>query len=77
MGHLCRCLRDLNKLMMPRLLPKVTPRLDYDAAPYYNRTADEVGNYYFLHRCAQVEHQLCTVRPSIAVLGWRIGTKTG
>ena len=48
---LCRCLRDLNKLMMPRLMPDAPRRLDYDAAPYYNRTADEIGNYYFLHRC--------------------------
>ena len=55
--------------MMPRLLPKVLPRLDYDAAPYYNRTADEVGNYYFLHRCAQEEHKLCTEWPTIALLG--------
>ncbi|KAK9833296.1 hypothetical protein WJX81_004290 [Elliptochloris bilobata] len=44
------CLRDLNKLMMPRLMPDAPRRLDYEAAPYYNRTADEVGNYYFLHR---------------------------
>ena len=36
--------------MMPRLMPEAPPRLDYEAAPYYNRTADEVGNYSFLHR---------------------------
>lgn len=62
--------------MMPRLLPNVPPRLDYDAAPYYNRTADEVGNYYFLHRCVQTEPKLGTVRLIMAVLGWHIGSYT-
>ena len=58
---LCRCLKDLNKLMMPRLMPGAPPRLDYEAAPYYNRTADEIGNYYFLHRCAAASptHAIC------------------
>lgn len=47
--------------MMPRLMPGAPPRLDYEAAPYYNRTADEIGNYYFLHRraAASSTHAVC------------------
>ena len=59
-----RCLRDLNKLMMPRLMPDAPPRLDYEAAPYYNRTADEVGNYYFLHRRGgSLEYPVVVLKP--------------
>ena len=47
--------------MMRRLMPGSPPRLDYEAAPYYNRTADEIGNYYFLHRhaAASLSHKSC------------------
>ncbi|KAK9908125.1 hypothetical protein WJX75_002968 [Coccomyxa subellipsoidea] len=43
-------LEDLNTLLVPELAPQLPVRLDWDAYPGVGRRADEVGEFYFLHR---------------------------
>lgn len=43
-------MEDLNTLLVPELAPQLPVRLDWDAYPGVGRRADEVGEFYFLHR---------------------------
>lgn len=47
-----RYLQDLNRLIAPKLVPHAPLRADDLAAPYAGRRADEVGEWYLLHRRA-------------------------
>ncbi|BDA45094.1 Peptidyl serine alpha-galactosyltransferase [Coccomyxa sp. Obi] len=43
-------LEDLNTLIVPELAPWLPSRFDWDAYPGLGRQADEVGEFYFMHR---------------------------
>jgi len=51
MRRRARYLQDLNRLIAPRLIPDAPLRRDTLAAPYAGRRADEVGEWYLVHRC--------------------------
>lgn len=42
--------QDLNSVLAPALLPDLARRADWGANPGPGRTADAVGEFYFLHR---------------------------
>lgn len=48
----CRYLDDLNTVLVPELMPDLPAKGDSDANPGAGRQADEVGEFYFMHRCA-------------------------
>lgn len=43
-------LEDLNTFLGRELLPDLAPKEDWDAYPGVGRVADQVGEFYFLHR---------------------------
>lgn len=43
-------LEDLNALLVPEQAPELQPQADWDAYPGPGRMADEVGEFYFMHR---------------------------
>ena len=45
-------LEDLNEMLAPKLLADAQAKHDWDAFPRQGRLADEVGEFYFLHRQA-------------------------
>ena len=53
-GSRSRYLQDLNRLIAPKLVPDAPLLADDLAAPYAGRRADEVGEWYLLHRRAGV-----------------------
>lgn len=44
-------LEDLNTLIVPEMGSWLPSRFDWDACPGLGRQADEVGEFYFMHRC--------------------------
>ena len=48
----CRYLEDLNTVLVPELMPDLAVKLDNDAVPGKGRRADEVGEFYLMHRSA-------------------------
>ncbi|CAK0786275.1 hypothetical protein CVIRNUC_009488 [Coccomyxa viridis] len=43
-------LEDLNTILVPELMPDLAVKLDNDAVPGKGRRADEVGEFYLMHR---------------------------
>ena len=60
--HFClrRYLDDLNTVLVPELLPASPIKADNDANPGPGRRADEVGEFYFMHRWACTD-SCCTM----------------
>lgn len=51
-------LQDLNNVLIEELFPQLTESFDdWIAHPGPGRRADEVAEFYFLHRCSQLRMQ--------------------
>lgn len=47
-----RYLDDLNTVLVPEMMPDLPTKTDNKCNPGPGRRADEVGEFYFMHRCA-------------------------
>ena len=68
-ARLCRYLEDLNTVLVPELMPTLAVKLDDNAVPGKGRRADEVGEFYLMHRSALTSNWTVCSNPS-RCSGW-------